>query len=92
MDSALKYLQRLICHKTQKKQTNCPVGFRCRIHRLYLCRNVRPPKDYPGYDTKQSDDKFPVMLEIWAIRCTHSLPSLTGPLYPGVVALDRVLS
>ena len=30
------------------------------------------------------------MLEIWEIRCL--LPSLLGPLWPGVVAPDRVIS
>ena len=32
------------------------------------------------------------MLELWEIRSTLSLPSLTGPLIPGVVAYDKVLS
>ena len=32
------------------------------------------------------------MLERWGMQCTPSLPSLPGPLWPGVVAPDRVLS
>ena len=32
------------------------------------------------------------MLELWGIWSTPSLPSLPGPLWPGVVAPDRVLS
>ena len=32
------------------------------------------------------------MLELWVIQTTPSLPSLPGPLWPGVVAPDRVLS
>ena len=32
------------------------------------------------------------MLELWGMRSTPSLPSLPGPLWPGVVAPDRVLS
>ena len=32
------------------------------------------------------------MLELWGMRRTSPLPSLTGPLRPGVVAPDRVLS
>ena len=32
------------------------------------------------------------MLELWGMRSTPSLPSLSGPLYPGVVAPDKVLS
>ena len=45
-----------------------------------------------GYDTKQSDGEVPAMLELWGMRRTPSLPSLPGPLWPGVVAPDRVLS
>ena len=33
-----------------------------------------------------------VMLELWGMQSTLSLPSLPGPLWPGVVAPDRVLS
>ena len=32
------------------------------------------------------------MLELWGMRSTPSLPSLPGPLWPGVIASDRVLS
>ena len=46
----------------------------------------------PEYDTKQSDGEVPVMLELWGMQSTSSLPSLPGPLWPGVVAPDRVLS
>ena len=46
-----------------------------------------------GYDTKQSDGgEVPVMLEIWEMWSTLSLPSLPGPLWPSMVALNRVLS
>ena len=69
----------------------CPVGCGCRIHRLLLCREVRPPppNECPGYDTKQSDGEVPAMLELWGMRSTPSLPSLPGPLWPGVVAPDK---
>ena len=50
------------------------------------------PNERPGYDTKQSDGEIPVMLGLWEIRSTPSLPSLPGPLWPGVVAPDRALS
>ena len=49
-----------------------------------------PPHEYPGYDTKQSE--VPVMLELWRMRSTPSLPSFPGPLWPEVVAPDTVLS
>ena len=32
------------------------------------------------------------MLELWGMQSIPSLPSLPGPLRPGVVAPDRVLS
>ena len=50
------------------------------------------PNECPGYDTKQSDGEVPVMLELWEMQGTPSLPSLPIPLWPGVVAPDRVLS
>ena len=45
-----------------------------------------------GYDIKQSNGEVPMMLEVWGMQSTSSLPSLPGSLYPGVVAPDRVLS
>ena len=50
-----------------------------------------PPK-CPGNDTKQSDGEVPVMVTLWGMQSNPSLPSLPGPLWPGVVAPDRVLS
>ena len=50
------------------------------------------PNKCPGYDIKQSDGEAPVMLEIWGMRNTSSLPSLPDPLCPGEVTPDRVLS
>ena len=51
-----------------------------------------PPNECPGYDTKQSDGEVPAMLELWGMWSTPSLPSLPGPLWPGVLAPDRALS
>ena len=48
--------------------------------------------EYPGYDMKQYDGEASVMLELWGMQSTPSLPSLPDPLWPGVVALDRFLS
>ena len=56
-----------------------------------LQRGKTPPNECPGYDTKQSDGEVPAVLELWWMRSTPSLPSLPGPLWPGVVAPDRVL-
>ena len=41
------------------------------------------------YDTKQPNGEVPVMLELWGMRSTPLLPLLPGPLWPGVVALDK---
>ena len=43
-------------------------------------------------DTKQSNGGAPVMVKLWGMRSISSLPSLPGPLWPGVVASVRVLS
>ena len=59
---------------------------------LLLCRGVKPPNEFSGYDTKQSNGEVPVMLELWGMRSTPSLPSLAGRLWLGVVAPERVLS
>ena len=70
--------------------TRCLVGWGCRIHRLFLCWWVRPPSpnESPRYDTKQFDGEVPVMLELWGMQSTLSLPLLPGPLWPGMVAPD----
>ena len=73
----------------------CPVGWGCRIRRLHLSRGVRHPKECPGNNTKQSDGVLRIPMTevpVMGIRSTPSLPSLTGLLWPGVVAADRVLS
>ena len=44
------------------------------------------------YDSKQSDGEVPVILELWGMWSTHSLPLLPGPLWPGMVAPDKALS
>ena len=64
----------------------CPVGWGSRIHRLLLYHAS------PGYGTKQSDGEVPVMLELWGMQRTPSLPLLPGPLLPRMLAPDRALS
>ena len=72
---------------------DCPVGWGCRRHRLLLCRGIRPlPNECPSIDTKQFDDEVPAVLELWVMASTPALPSLLGPLLPGLVAPDRALS
>ena len=48
-----------------------------------------PYTECPGYDTNQYDGEVPVMLELWGMQSTPSLPSLPGPLWSGVVAPDK---
>ena len=45
-----------------------------------------------GYDTKQYYGKARIILELWGMQSTPFLPSLPGPLGPGVITPDRVLS
>ena len=55
--------------------------------------NTLPPMSVrSGNETKQFDDEVSVMLELWGMQSTPSLRSLSGPLWPGVIAPDRVLS
>ena len=42
--------------------------------------------------TKQSDGEALVMLDLLGMQSTTSLPSLPGPLWPGVVTPDRAIS
>ena len=69
------------------------VGGGYKIHQLHL--SLTEEQDYfnecPGYNTKQSDGEAPVILELWGIWSTLSLPLLPGPLWPEVVPSDRVL-
>ena len=74
------------------KSSFYPVGWGCRIHRLYPYRGVRPSNECPGYDTKQFDSEASVNLELWGMQSIPSLPSLLGPLWSGEVAPDSVLS
>ena len=44
------------------------------------------------YDTKQSDVKVAVMLKLWGMQSTSSLPSLPSPLRPKMETTEKVLS
>ena len=65
----------------------CPVGWGCRIYLLHLCRGVR--LSVLDMTLNNSDGDVPVMLQIWGMLNTPLLPSLPGPLWPGVVAPDK---
>ena len=51
-----------------------------------------PPKECPGYDTKQFDGEPSVILKLWGMRSTHSMTSLPGLRWIVVVVADWVLS
>ena len=50
------------------------------------------PQRVSRYDTKESGGEAPVMLELWGMQSTTLLPSLSGSLWPGEVATNRVQS
>ena len=58
------------------------------------CASARDknPNECPGYETKRSDGEVAVMLKIWGMWKTLSLPMFPDPLEPRVVVPDRVLS
>ena len=59
---------------------------------LHLCKRVRTYLNRCSEDdTKQSYVEVPVMLELWGMWSTVSLSSLPGPLWPGMVAPDKVV-
>ena len=71
----------------------CPVGWGYRIHWLHLCWGSKTSlNECARYDTKQCDGEIPVIMELWGMWSIPLLSSLPGPLCPGVVASDRVLS
>ena len=45
-----------------------------------------------SYDTKQSANEAPVMLDLWGMQSTPVIPSLPGPIWPRAEAPDRVLA
>ena len=67
-----------------------PVSSGYRIRQL-LPRNGVNPTPCLEYDIKPSDGKAPALV-IWRMLSTPSLLFLPGPLWPGVVVPDRVLS
>ncbi len=47
---------------------------------------------YQHYLSISQHGEVPVILELWGMWSAPSLPSLQDPLWPGVLAPDRVLS
>ena len=80
---ALNNIQVLISHKTQPD--HCPVTG------AVECRGIRLSQWVSWYDTKQSDGKVPVMLELWRKWINPSYLLLPDQLWSRVKASDRVL-
>ena len=58
-----------------------------------LQRGKTPPRnEYPDYNTKNSDSKPPVRLELLGMWSTPLLKFLPGPLWPREEASDRAIS
>ena len=62
--------------------STCPADWSSRIHRLHLCREIRRFNECLGYDIEKSDGVVPMILELWGMQNTLSLPLLPGPLWP----------
>ena len=83
-----------MCHST-KKPAKPKVAQSAKAVEYTECISAEKKNSHnecPGYYTKQSDGEVLVMLELWGMRSTPSLPSLPDRLSPGLVAPDRVLS
>ena len=63
-----------------------PVGWDCRIYRRHLCRGLSFPQ------ITLNNNVASVMLELWRMQSTPSLPSFLGPFCSGLVAPNRVQS
>ena len=57
-----------------------------------LQRGMTSLNECPRHVSKQFDGEVPVMLELWGMWNTPSLPLLPGPLWPAIVAPDITLS
>ena len=61
-------------------------------YNIYLPSKNPPTSVLDMTLNNQSDSQVPVMLELWGMWSTPSLPSFPDPLWSGVVAPDTVLS
>ena len=90
------YLHTVKWFQVLQNNTNNSLHSQLRLQKILITSLQRgktfSPNVYPWYDTKQSDDEVPVMLELWGMQTIPSLWLLPGPLRPGVVAPDKVLS
>ena len=55
-----------------------------------MSKTTTPMSVLEKYDSKQSDGEVPLMLDLWGMLSSTSLPLLPGPLW--LVAPDWILS
>ena len=68
----------------------CPVGWGCRIHRLLLCRGIRPlPTSVHDMTQNNLMVRFQQCWSFGEYGVPHLLASLPDPLWPGMVAPDK---
>ena len=82
-----EYIQLILNHNDMSKSARAVEFTDC-----ISAKGEDSTKEFPRYDTKQSNTEAPLMLKIWGKWSTTLWPSLPSPLYPGVVAHYRVLS
>ena len=67
-----------------------PFGWGSRLHRLLLCRRVRPPHQRVSWICHKTIKWWGYsMQEVWGMRSIPSLPSLPSQLWPGMVSHDK---
>ena len=70
------------------KAISSSVGWAWRIHRPHPCIEVIRPQEGHGYNFKTYDGKAPIILMLWEMLSTYSMPSLPDTLWLGVVKSD----
>ena len=61
----------------------------CRVHNCFSAEEYDCHNECPVYDSKNSDGEAALTLELWEVPL---LPSLSGPVWPGVVVCDKARS
>ena len=70
--------------------TSCCIIFSCGLlpRRLELYTLPPPPTSVLDMTLNNLKVEVPVMLELWGMQSTPLLPTLPGPLWPGVIVPD----
>ena len=80
----------LVCIRFRFHDRYCPVGWGCRIHKLPLCRGVRPlPTRVLDMTQNNFNGEVQVMLEFCGMWSTPDVPVLPGLLWHRIEGPDR---